>query len=250
MGMVLLAGCSAAARQHSDADRVTPPRLGSCRLLTPADVRRPDNSSPVVPCRQRHTAETFAIGTLPASTGSSYDDRRHGAWVYHHCQQDFEHFLGVDDSLALRIRLSWAWFRPSQDEWAKGARWYRCDVVGGADDATRYRPLPVTARGLFSRRQPDQWLTCARGATVTGSVKVPCSQQHDWRAVTAVKVGQPGDPYPGDRVVQVRSRDYCSDWVGAWMHYPTDYEFGYTWFHQAEWQAGNRRSVCWARTDR
>ncbi|HET8601857.1 MAG TPA: septum formation family protein [Segeticoccus sp.] len=246
---LLLSGCAAPGGQ-AQADRLSPPRLGSCRVLTPQDVRQPSNSSPVVPCSARHTAETFAIGTLPASTGSSYDDRRHGRWIYHTCQQRFDRFLGADESLALRIRLSWAWFRPSQDAWGQGARWYRCDVVGGPDGARSYRPLPTTARGLFSKQQPNTWLTCARGATVTGSVKVPCSARHDWRAVTAVKVGQPGDPYPGDRIVQVRSRDYCSDWVGAWMHYPTDYEFGYTWFHRAEWQAGNRRSVCWARTDR
>ena len=51
-------------------------------------------------------------------------------------------------------------------------------------------------------------------------------------------------------LVEVRSRDFCSDSVGAWMNYPVDYEFGYTWFHEAEWQAGNRRSVCWSKTDR
>ncbi len=27
-----------------------------------------------------------------------------------------------------------------------------------------------------------------------------------------------------------------------------DFAVGYTWFHEAEWNAGNRRSVCWART--
>lgn len=245
----VLAGCTSAAPPAS-ADRMTPPRLGACRMLTPKDVSRPSNSSPVVPCRDAHTAQTFAIGTLPASTGASYGDRRHGGWVYHTCQRRFERFLGADDSLAMRVELSWAWFRPSQQAWSRGARWYRCDLVGGPAEATSYRQLPATGQGLFSVRQPDQWLTCARGATVTGSVKVPCSARHDWRAVTAVKVGGPGDPYPGDRVVQVRSRDYCSDWVGAWMHYPADYEFGYTWFHRAEWHAGNRRSICWARTDR
>ena len=55
--------------------------------------------------------------------------------------------------------------------------------------------------------------------------------------------------YPGDRLVEVRSRDFCSDSVGAWMNYPVDYEFGYTYFRRAEWAAGNRRSICWARTD-
>jgi hypothetical protein len=52
------------------------------------------------------------------------------------------------------------------------------------------------------------------------------------------------------RVVEARSRDFCSKSVGAWLDYPVDYDFGYSWFHQPEWSAGNRRSVCWARTDR
>jgi hypothetical protein len=78
---------------------------------------------------------------------------------------------------------------------------------------------------------------------------VPCSEAHDWRAVSTIKVGLPQDPYPGDRIVQVRSRDRCSDWVAAWTHYAPDFDYGYTWFHEAEWSTGNRRSICWARTD-
>jgi hypothetical protein len=37
--------------------------------------------------------------------------------------------------------------------------------------------------------------------------------------------------------------------VGAWLNYPVDYDYGYTYFHEAEWKAGNRRSICWAKTD-
>ena len=44
------------------------------------------------------------------------------------------------------------------------------------------------------------------------------------------------------------TRDYCSKSVGAWLGYPVDYDYGYTWFHEPEWIAGNRRSVCWAKT--
>jgi hypothetical protein len=47
--------------------------------------------------------------------------------------------------------------------------------------------------------------------------------------------------------VQSRTRDFCSKSVGAFLDYPVDYDFGYSWFHEPEWQAGNRRSVCWAR---
>jgi hypothetical protein len=241
--------CGNLVHHDTEADKVTPPKLGVCRDLAAGDLDEPTNTSPVVPCSEDHTAQTFAVGTLPGSTGSSYRDKRHGTFVFDACSKAFREFLGVDESLAMRVRLTWAWFRPSERGWDRGARWYRCDVVGGPDKAKTLQDLPVDAKGLFSSEQPDQWLSCARGTTVAHSTKVPCSETHDWRAVTTIKVGLPDDPYPGDRVVQVRSRDRCSDWVGAWMHYPTDYDYGYTWFHEAEWSTGNRRSICWARTD-
>lgn len=240
--------CSNPFRDDTEADRVTAPSLGACRDLTAADLDEPTNTSAVVPCSDDHTAQTFAIGTLPESTGSAYRDKRHGRFVFDTCSVAFREFLGVDESLAMRIRLTWAWFRPSERGWDKGARWYRCDLVGGPDGAKELVDLPTAAKGLFRRGQPDAWLACARGRTVPSSVKVACSHAHDWRAVSTIKVGQPSDPYPGDRIVQVRSRDRCSDWVGAWLHYPPDYDYGYTWFHEAEWKAGNRRSICWAKT--
>lgn len=247
---LVVAACSEPLRKETDADRLTPPKVGACRDLAATDLDKATNESPVVPCTQPHTAETFAVGTLPAATGSSYRDQRHGRFVFDTCSTAFRDFIGADESLAMRVQLSWAWFRPSERGWGRGARWYRCDLVGGPGGADRLRDLPAQARGMFSTTQPDGWLTCARGTTVARSTKVACSEPHEWRAVTAIKVGLPDDPYPGDRVVQVRSRDRCSDWVGAWTHYASDYDFGYTWFHRAEWESGNRRSVCWARTDR
>lgn len=246
---LVLAGCSAPLTPQTAADKSTPPRLGACYDLTPKDVESASNDSEPVPCTQPHTSQTFAIGELPASTGTGYRSRGHGKWVFTTCENAFRRFLGVDESLAMRIRLSWAWFRPSEKGWDNGARWYRCDAVGGPTDATTYAALPVTARGMFRARPPEQWLTCAQGPSVLNSKKLPCSQPHDWRAVTTIKVGAPQDDYPGDRLVQVRTRDFCSDSVGAWMNYPVSYEFGYTFFREAEWQAGNRRSICWARTD-
>jgi hypothetical protein len=250
LAAALLAACAAPLQPETAADKTSPPKLGACYRLSPEDTREPSNASEPVPCTAPHTAETFAIGTLPESTGEDYDSPDHGQWIFRRCGRAFERFLSADESLTMRIQLSWAWFRPSERGWDKGARWYRCDLVGGPDDTTKYRDLPRTAKGLFRARPPEEWLTCARGATVMDSTKVPCSEQHDWRAVTTIKLGTPEDRYPGDRMVEVRSRDYCSDSVGAWMNYPVDYEFGYTWFREAEWQAGNRRSICWAKTDR
>ncbi len=249
VGSLVLVACSAPLKPETIADRATAPELGACYRLTPTDTTRSSNASEPVSCATSHTAQTFAVGTLPASTGTDYSSGAHGKWIYPRCQRAFQRFLGADESLAMRVRLSWAWFRPSQRGWDDGARWYRCDLVGGPSDADRYTALPETAKGLFQAKPPDQWLSCALGESVLDSKKVACTEPHNWRAVTTIKLGQPQDPYPGDRLAEVRSRDFCSDSVGAWMNYPVDYAFGYTWFHEAEWKAGNRRSICWARTE-
>ncbi|WP_345519202.1 septum formation family protein [Nocardioides conyzicola] len=226
------------------------PKLGACRVLDPKDVAKPSDSTKAVPCSDDHTAETFAVGDLPDDFEDvDYDDQDLGAWAYKTCSKQFQDFLGADDSLVMRTVVSWAWFRPSEAAWDEGARWYRCDVVGGGEQSREYVDLPTSAKGLLLGRPDDHWMVCAEGETVAGSVKVPCTQSHNWRAVTTISLGDAKDPYPGDRLSEVTTRDFCSKSVGAWLSYPVDYDFGYTWFHQAEWDAGNRRSVCWAKTD-
>ena len=148
----------------------------------------------------------------------------------------------------LRTIVSWAWFRPSETAWDNGARWYRCDIVGGSASSETYRPLPETAEGMLLGRPDDRWLVCATGETVAEGEKVPCTQKHDWRAATTIKLGEPDDAYPGDEVVASRTKSFCATSIKAWLNYPARFEFAYTHFHEAEWEAGNRRSVCWAKT--
>jgi len=247
----LLTGCLGRASGEASAADTRSPDLGTCRLLTPEDVARPSNDTEPVPCSRRHTAVTFAVTTVPPSlSGAAYDDPRVASYAYGFCSGHFIAFIGADESLAMRTVLSWAWFRPTTEAWDAGARWFRCDVIGGGDQAKRYVDLPADAQGLLHGRPQDRWMVCAQGASVAGAVKVPCDQKHDWRAVTTIVLGTKADAYPGDTAVQQRTKDFCSKSVGAWLDYPVDYDFGYSWFQRPEWDAGNRRSVCWARTDR
>lgn len=248
--LLLLAAtaCTGGAAVEGKVD-VSPPRLGTCRLLTPADIAETSNDSPGVDCSDRHTAETFAVGSFPDHLGDKIDDPALGAHVFEVCERKFGKFLGGNESLVMRAMVTWAWFRPSEAQWDAGARWWRCDVVGGGEESTELVDLPETAAGLLLGRPDDRWMVCVDGASIAESAKIPCSRRHTWRAVTTIVVGDETDPYPGDRLVEVRTRDYCSDSVGAWLNYPVDYDFGFTWFHEAEWEAGNRRSICWARTD-
>lgn len=251
--LVMLAACSSEPpgdnTDPDQVDSVEAPELGVCRVLTPEDVAQASNATRTVTCTDEHTAQTYAVGEMPGEfDDAGYDNRELGAWAYNACSTEFEKFLGADESLVMRTVVSWAWFRPSENAWDDGARWYRCDVVGGGEQSKSYVALPVTARGLLLGRPDDKWMVCVAGPSVTGSVKIPCTQTHDWRAVTTIKLGEPSDPYPGDRVVEVTTRDYCSRSVSAWLNYPLDFDFAYTWFHEAEWGAGNRRSICWAAT--
>lgn len=251
IGLWALTGCSEELPRSVDPEQVdatTPPDLGVCRLLVPADIAAPSNATRTVDCARPHSAETFEVRELPDRFASSgYGDRAVGAYAYRVCSQRFARFVGGDESLVMRTVLTWAWFRPSEKAWASGARWLRCDVVGGDEDSAELLRLPETAAGLLRGVPDDRWMICVNGATVS-SPKIPCSRAHLWRAVTTIKLGEPKDSYPGDRVVEVRTRDYCSESVGAWLGYPLDYDYAYTWFHEAEWEAGNRRSICWAKT--
>ena len=255
--LLALGGCSSATGgpRGSDGDDATtvstkPPTLGACRVLTPGDIDRNSDDSDPVPCSSKHTAQTYAVGTFPASLADKgMGSPALGAYVYDRCHPRFQRFLGGDESLVLRSTLTWAWFRSSAAAWKAGSHTWRCDVVGGGDQSKEFVTLPRTAKGLLLGKPDDRWLVCVDGPTVTGSVKIPCSQKHTWRAVTTVVLGKKQTPYPGDRLSEVRTRDYCSGSVGAWMNYPVDYDYGYTWFHEAEWKAGNRRSICWAKTD-
>jgi hypothetical protein len=245
----VLNACFGSSSADPPSGDTAAPDIGACRMLTPQDVSQPTNDTTPVSCDQPHTAQTYAVGPLPGRFDhASWHDGEVAAYAYRTCTSRFIRFTGADESLAMRTILSWAWFGPTESAWDAGARWYRCDVIGGGDQIRTYVDLPETAQGLLLGRPDDDWMVCAQGTSVSGSVKVPCSQKHDWRAVTTIVLGGDGDPYPGDHVVQARTRDFCSKSVGAWLDYPVDYDYGYSWFHETEWEAGNRRSVCWART--
>ncbi|MCW2759253.1 MAG: hypothetical protein JWO46_2999 [Nocardioidaceae bacterium] len=250
-----LAGCGGKDAVDGGGPDVSPV-VGACRVLTPALTAQPSNTTAPVACTKTHTAETFLTGAFPADVAAAgYDSPGLGSYVYGVCQPAFATWLGGDESIAMRTVLSWSWFRPGKDAWKSAKEHtFRCDVIGAPNSAlartpTTYRALPRTTKGMLAAAPPDGYMLCARGQQVTGSPKVACAEPHDWRAVTTVKLGQPTDPYPGDRLAQIRSQEFCSDSVGGWLGYPsTNYDYGVTVFHEAEWKAGNRRSICWART--
>lgn len=259
-GILALSGCATKVDPTDDpkqVDAIEPPTASGCRLLTPEHVGKANNATKTVPCTQKHTAETYAAGPLPKELDdAAYTSREVALASYKLCSDAFSKHLGADESVVMRTVLSWAWFRPSEKAWKDGARWYRCDVIGGGGQALQegteaYFPLPASTKFHLRGLSPlDDWMVCADGRAVRQSPKVPCSKKHTWRAVTTIKLGEAKDSYPGDHTVLIKTRDFCRSSVEAWLGYPISFQFGFTWFHKAEWEAGNRRSICWARTSR
>jgi hypothetical protein len=152
--------------------RPGPGRLGrGARASAPAGARRPQDVGGAEQrdqdrrLRRPHTAETYAVGRAarPTYEDAAYDAGRSGRSPTRPAAEEVRQaFLGADESLVMRTVVSWAWFRPSEKAWDEGARWYRCDVVGGgeAEQGVR-RPAPTPRKGCCSASPDDRWMVCA-----------------------------------------------------------------------------------------
>ena len=230
--LLFASGCSEDDDPNVDPDQVDSvdmPETGVCRNLTPEEVSQPSNASKLVDCNDEHTAETFAVGLLPvASRTSTTTTRTSAGSCSRRCGKAYQTFLGADESLVDAHRCQLGVVPPvGEGVGGKGARWYRCDVVGGGTGAASYAPCRAPRRAA-SAAGPTRTGRCARGRHGGRLREDPCSEKHDWRAVTTIKLGQAKEPYPGDRIGEIADRQYCSDSVGAWLNYPaTTYEYEY-----------------------
>ena len=75
-----------AAEARRRSPRRHAPKLANCYALTPEDTAKPSTDAEPVDCSAPHTAQTFAVGTLPATTGKDYKSPAHGKWIFPTCQ--------------------------------------------------------------------------------------------------------------------------------------------------------------------
>src|SRR4051794_30000926 len=108
LATLTLTGCFAS---HGSSEATAVPDVGACRLLSPDDVGRSSNNTTPVSCKDDHTAQTYAVRSLPHQfDDASYDDAKVAAVAYRTCAGAFIDFTGADESLAMRTILNWVWF--------------------------------------------------------------------------------------------------------------------------------------------
>jgi len=233
------------------------PQDGACRMLTLKDIPPPSNDTPTVACDQTHTAVTYFVDQWPrrmvqAATG--VEDEELESYVTQRCDAAWRNTVGGSLEDWVVSIVSWAWYRPTPEQFAEGARWFRCDVVAG-QNTDRLEDLPQSVNGLFDNKYPDTFHACwtkvfSDQDGVDEGTLTSCARKHQQRAIGIVQLGngKADQAYPGTDATFNQANELCADKVAKWRGEKQPGQFGLQWPRRDEWNNGERYATCWAVT--
>jgi hypothetical protein len=255
---VLLGACTDDGDPPADPDETTPspqpsasaaprPKEGVCYRLSFEEALAYTTGVKPVNCRREHTAVTYAVGDLDTIVDGhrvAVDSRRVKAQVAETCPRLLGEYVGGSLEQQRLSMLRAVWFTPTVEESDAGAAWYRCDVIAVAGDE-RLADLEGDARGALATPEGRaQWGMC--GTAEPGSrdfERVLCSDWHSWRAVDVVTF--PDAEYPGEEAAEARGQEPCESAGNAAAEDPLDFQWGYEWPTEEQWNAGTTYGLCW-----
>jgi len=256
--LVLLAACTPEAEPGADPQEATPtplpsataaptPKEGACyRLSFDAALAYTSDAAPRR-CRGEHTSVTYAVGALDTVVDGhlvAVDSRRVKAQVAETCPRLLAEYVGgsVDQRRLSMLRA--VWFTPTVEESDAGAAWYRCDLIAVAGDESLAALTGDLGGALATPEGRTRWGMC--GTAAPGSQdfeRVLCSGPHSWRAVEVVTF--PSEDYPGEEAAEARGQGQCEDAGNAAAEDPLDFQWGYEWPTEEQWDSGTTYGLCW-----
>jgi hypothetical protein len=255
---LVLAGCSVEPPAGTDGVVTDDwPAIGPATPFKPAAGTCHDDADSVgsvdsyrpVPCTEPHVSETVAVVSFTdPDVGLSQRPPEAGTageiTAYRDCSTRVSAFIGGPwrrAAVAVNLVL------PSQQAWAGGARWYRCDVVH--TDVNTGQPLTHTgsaAGGLLS--SGELTLGCYNPSKAGGSIRltaVSCRQKHHaefaglWKAPTSMSFVQVNKD-------KNSSAEGCRVVIAVFAGLPLDANLQY----RSGWIASNPTEHEWARGER
>jgi hypothetical protein len=220
------------------------PKVGECHDLSFRQAISVVGRTEPVPCRRRHTAQTFHVGHLELATESGaarrVDSRAAQKQARTTCTGRLARHLGRTPR-ELRLTMAQAvWFTPSQARADAGADWFRCDVVVVTAPRQLLR-LPRRTKGWGDAPAIAMCATAAPGTK--RFARVTCGRRHAWVAVATVDL--PGRRLPGQAPIADRMEGPCRDAARSRADDPLDL----TWSQESptaeQWAAGRRWGICW-----
>ena len=257
LALAALSGCGGSDEPAAPATTPPPPvasavprpAASGCHTLTHdqalASTEPAGDTS--VPCDMSHTAQTYAVGALDTLASGhllAVDSDRVRAQLATRCPAALGAFVG-GDAEALRLSMLHAtWFRPTIEQAAAGADWYRCDVVVPTGDAD-LETLTGSLKGVLSSDRAGDWAMCGTAQPgAAGFRRVPCREDHSWKALSTVAL--PAGAYPGEATVKEAGQKPCQAAGRNVAKDALDYQWGYEWPTAQQWAAGQTYGICWA----
>jgi len=255
----LLAGCTAAPSDDPDlpapsksstpSETVPPdpgprPEVGECRALSFRQAVAVVGRTEPVPCRRKHTAETYFVGRLRLETPAGNTRRVDSAAAQRQarttCASRLPRHLGLAPR-DLRLKMVQAvWFTPSPKHAEAGADWFRCDVVAVASPRKLLR-LPRRTKGWGGAPVVAMCATAAPGTKAFR--RVACGAKHAWLAVATVDIT--GRKLPSQAAIADRMESTCRDAARSRADDPLDFTWSQESPTEEQWQAGQRYGICW-----
>lgn len=243
--LVLVTGCSedssgttayvgdpATSPASSEPDPLAgAPSLGLCYEMTRSAAGAVTNEDPDVDCSAPHTSMTYHVGRFAAGSDVSDPERARDG-----CQHFLSSGVGLTPMEVRSSILGFIWFEPSTEQWAAGARWYRCDVIAAQDDGA-FKPLPQTTP-FFSDGVPDDFFRCMRERGKEG-IAVTCDKAHGYRWAGTFEGRGATRPRRAKLLDQADQHCYSITGTSSWW---------VTWPSADAWAGGDHHMDCFKRT--
>jgi hypothetical protein len=236
---------SSPAPEAAPPDPGPRPQVGECHALSFGQAVAVVGRTEPVPCRRKHTAQTYFVGRLDLETEAGFtrrvDSQAAQRQMRRACTGRLPRHLGLS---ARDLRLSMAqavWFTPSPRRAEAGADWFRCDVVAVAAP----RKLLLLPRRTKGWGDAPVLAMCATAAPGTKAFKrVGCGARHAWRAASTVDLPGTGR-LPKQADIAARMESTCRDSARALAEDPLDFTWAQESPTKEQWEAGRRYGICW-----
>lgn len=249
--VVVASACGTATPHAAPKPRPMPPppapAVGVCRILTFAAAAAASDSSPAMPCARRHTAVTVSVGALVSKTHLKTLNINSPAvqqLLTVSCPKAVAAYVGGSSGVFALSQIQAVPFVPTPAQIAKGANWYRCDLVVLAGAHT-LAPISGTMRhALVPTTALNRWGTCGTAVPSSRTFRrVLCSAHHSWRAVALIRI-----PRRSAYLSKTTSRAAslaCRKIAAKAAHGALKYSWSFQWPNPQEWRAGQRFGLCW-----
>ncbi|MHC6219664.1 septum formation family protein [Arthrobacter sp. MMS24-S77] len=190
---LLLAGLLSGCNQTLPGASTANPAVDECHLIvSPEQFDAVSEPSPPVACGDAHTAQTFKITQVPAplaGRGTRPGQQELKGLTNRLCDvASLRKYLAAgerDGTTGLAI----AAYAPSRDDWERGARAVRCDVLLAAKDGTP-RATTLSVKGILAGPDSAALRLCYRQEPASSGlsddgVDVPCTEPHTAEDISA-----------------------------------------------------------------